>query len=163
MGKTASADLTTTSEKFALTQCQPLLWGLSQLHIQELLCNDPKWSYQWSVLPICHCIRLHKYACNASQIWLILACSFSVNIQEPVFYTAMTWLLTVSHMVLGSVQHPTATSNSKCINILLLAVNDPFQYWTCFYSWFERLYIKNHIRSLVSFIQCRLEASYCLE
>jgi len=71
MGKTASDDITTISKRYVLTERQPLLLGLSKLHSNELHCNDPKWSYQWSVFFICPCIELHKYACNVSQIWYI--------------------------------------------------------------------------------------------
>jgi len=40
---------------------------------------------------------------------------------------------------------------------------DIIQKWLCLYSWFEQPYFTNHIWWLVGFIECALEASYCLE
>jgi len=60
-------------------------------------------------------------------------------------------------------------SNSYCrvgfkiFNYLIARGADIFQKWTCLYLWFERPYLTNHVRCLVGFYECVLEAFYSLE
>jgi hypothetical protein len=49
-----------------------------------------------------------------------------------------------------------------CEHLIALGY-DPFRKCTSLYSWFDRPYIANHLRSLVGFNECKLEAACCLE
>jgi len=51
-----------------------------------------------------------------------LACSSKVNISKPAFYLTITYPLTVTQIELCRVQFPTAMSDTKCLNSLLLEV-----------------------------------------
>jgi len=52
----------------------------------------------------------------------VLGCSSKVNIQEPAFYLAITYPLTVTQIELRRVQFPTAISDTKSLYTSLLDV-----------------------------------------
>jgi len=68
IGKNASDDIASASYNRVPTVCQQCLWRLRMLHSNELHCVVPKSSFTRSVLAICPCIQLHKYACNVLLI-----------------------------------------------------------------------------------------------
>jgi len=63
-----------------------------------------------------------QYACNVSQIWLLVACSYRANISKPASYFTIMQLLTVSQGELPSFQMLMTVLNSKMLNTSLLEV-----------------------------------------
>ena len=82
-GKNGSGDLAIALYHWAPTELQQHLWGLSNLHSNELQCIVPKFSVTRSVLSICPCIQRHKFACNVSQIPLFLLVALESILNNP--------------------------------------------------------------------------------
>jgi len=137
MGKNASDNIASASYSSVPRQRQQFSEGHSTLDSNELLCMVPDLSRKRSVFSICHCIQLHKYSCNVSQIWLFFACSSSHDIRTHIilYYEVTIWGLS------SRIMEPT---NSYCdvrfkiIKYLIPGGYDLFQKWRCLHAGLER-------------------------
>jgi hypothetical protein len=67
--KNASDDIASAFYNWAPTEHLQFLWMLRILYSNVLHCAVAKSCFTRSVIAICPCIQLHKYACNVLQIW----------------------------------------------------------------------------------------------
>jgi hypothetical protein len=71
MGKIEGDSIAAAFWNWAAMDSQRFVWGLSELHNNELQWVVYKLSYQQSVLSICLCIALYQYAWNVPMVWLV--------------------------------------------------------------------------------------------
>jgi len=78
-----SDNIASASYSCAPRECQPFCCGLSMLPSNHLHWIVTKYGFMWSVFSICPCIQLHNYACNISQIWLLLLIALASILKNP--------------------------------------------------------------------------------
>jgi len=101
---------------------------------------------------------------HAMSYWSdFFPCSCRVNIYEPAVGITVLLFLPVSRVVIPSILISTAMSDTESLNTLSLQDMISSNNDCVFISDFQRQYIANDPRCLVSFNEWRLDAAYCLE
>jgi len=71
IGKNETDDIASAFYNWAPTVRELFMGRRRTLNSNTLHYAVSKWSFTWSVIVICPCIQLHKYACNVLLIWYI--------------------------------------------------------------------------------------------